>query len=138
MWRPPSIAASASRAARAESGLALKESLSSIAPSASSLSSRRHFDSEAVGSVAAVTSRGTLAAIAAAAAADALSAWWAPTSGSATGAEVPAVRRVKGRPAEPVQCQVQHPHVGVLRVAEGQHRAVGEGAHRDHPGGRRR
>jgi hypothetical protein len=40
----------------------------------------------------------------------------------------------EGWPGEPAQCQVQHPHVGVLRLAEGQHRAVGERAHRGHSG----
>jgi hypothetical protein len=40
----------------------------------------------------------------------------------------------EGRPGEPVQRQAGHSHVGVLRVAEGQHRAVGERAHRGYPG----
>ncbi len=74
MRRRPSIAASASRAERAESGLALNESLSSIAPTLSSRRSRRHLDSETVASAAAATSRGTPAASPAATAADAFTA----------------------------------------------------------------
>lgn len=40
----------------------------------------------------------------------------------------------EGRPGEPVKDYVEYANVGVFRLAERQHRAVGERAHRDHPG----
>ena len=126
--RVPVRPASAARAARIDSGLALYASLTTVTPSSRRDTSMRQRLRGPAADSAAATSAGAMPAASAAPAADrALATWCSPTTCSATGCSSPAATSVKRARAESSRRDPGGAHGGVVPRPGRQHCGAGAG-----------